>query len=150
MEEELALSTPRIDLVLQYLQDRCTPFLCSCQKTDSNEKLDKNVFLSFACNVVCLCSFSLSCLQSFFFICFAINWYLTPVCLCFSWFVSVSWFVFPCFHPFQHNAYAAAMAAFQQTDNIYSFNLYFFCHVIFFIFLFAKFISVHHPFPTNL
>lgn len=45
MEEELALSTPRIDLVLQYLQDRCTPFplvknrLCSSRPTAASSDL---------------------------------------------------------------------------------------------------------------
>lgn len=56
MEEELALSTPRIDLVLQYLQDRCTPFplvknrLCSSRPTAASSDLP-----------ACCCCFSSVC-----------------------------------------------------------------------------------------
>lgn len=75
MEEELALSTPRIDLVLQYLQDRCTPLLCSFKK--QIEQQHKSSFCLLNGNV------------AFFFwrahhkllILALINLHLTPVCI---------------------------------------------------------------------
>lgn len=74
MEEELALSTPRIDLVLQYLQDRCTPLLCSFKK--QIEQQHKSSFCLLNGNVAFFWRAHHKLL-----ILAIINLHLTPVCI---------------------------------------------------------------------